>query len=203
VGKSSLAIMLAEKLNGQNLLEHTEDNPFLGKFYQHPKKYGFQIQIFFLLRRYQHAQEINQMTLFKNAIISDYLFDKDRIFARTNLDDNEFWLYEQLFQLLKKRITAPDLVIFLQARTEVLVQRIKKRGRDYERSIGFRYLNRINQAFNDFFFHYSDSPLLVVDASRIDFVNVPGDFRDLVDHIKSIKSGTQYYAPISSKERGR
>jgi len=192
--------MLAEKINGQLLMEHTEDNPFLEKFYQRPKKYGFQTQVFFLLRRYQHALEINQMDLFKSAIITDYLFDKDRIFARTNLDENEFWLYEQLFQLLKRRVTAPDLVIFLQARTEVLMERIKKRDRAYERSISFRYLDEINQEFNDFFFHYSDSPLLVVDASKIDFVNVPEDFEDLVNQIRTIKSGTQYYIPISSKK---
>jgi len=201
VGKTSLAIMLAEKINGQTSLEHTEDNPFLDKFYQRPKKYGFQTQVFFLLRRYQHAREINQIGLFKSAVITDYLFDKDRIFARTNLDDNEFWLYEQLFQLLKRRVTAPDLVIFLQARTEVLMERIKKRDRDYERSISFRYLDQINQAFNDFFFHYLDSPLLVIDASKIDFVNVPEDFEDLVNQIRTIKSGTQYYIPISLKDR--
>ena len=138
-----------------------------------------------------------------SAIITDYLFDKDRIFARTNLDDNEFWLYEQLFQLLKKRVTAPDLVIFLQARTEVLMERIKNRDREYERSISFKYLDKINQEFNDFFFHYSDSPLLVVDASKIDFVNVPEDFEDLVNQIRTIKSGTQYYIPISSKDSGK
>lgn len=200
MGKTSLAIKLAEKINGQTLLEHTEDNPFLNKFYQNPKRYGFQIQLFFLLRRYQHSLEINQMGLFNNAIVSDYLFDKDRIFARTNLDDNEFWLYEQLFQLLKKRITAPDLVIFLQARTDVLIERIKKRGRDYENRIGSRYLDEINQAFNNFFFHYTESPMLVVDASKIDFVNIPEDFENLVNEIKRIKSGTQYYVPISAKE---
>ena len=196
-----MAIMLAEKINGQTLLEQTEENPFLPKFYQHPKKYGFQTQIFFLLRRYQQASEIGQIDLFKGTIISDYLFEKDKVFARANLEDDEFWLYEQLFHLLKRRITPPDLVIFLQAKTEVLMERIKKRGREYERSIGFRYLNEINQAFNDFFFHYSDSPLLVVDASNIDFVHVPEDFEDMVNHIKTIKSGTQYYVPISSKKR--
>ncbi|MFC1866669.1 deoxynucleoside kinase [Thermodesulfobacteriota bacterium] len=200
VGKTSLAIKLAEKINGQTLLERTEDNPFLNKFYQNPKRYGFQIQLFFLLRRYQHSLEINQRGLFNSAIVSDYLFDKDRIFARTNLDDNEFWLYEQLFQLLKRRITAPDLLIFLQARTEVLIERIKKRDREYESRIKFRYLDEINQAFNDFFFHYTDSPMLVVDASKIDFVNIPEDFENLVNEIKRLKSGTQYYVPISSKE---
>jgi deoxyadenosine/deoxycytidine kinase len=199
VGKTSLALMLADKINGEPLLEDTEENPFLVKFYQNPKKYGFQTQIFFLLRRYQRALEISQMGLFKRGLVSDYLFEKDRLFARSNLDNNEFWLYEQLFQLLKKRITPPDLVIFLQAKTAVLMERIRKRDRKYERTITFKYLEEINQAFNDFFFHYSDSPLLVVNASKIDFVHVPGDFEDLVEQIKKMKTGTQYYIPMSSR----
>ena len=200
VGKTSLAVKLAERINGQTLLENTEDNPFLDKFYQNPKRYAFQIQMFFLLRRYQHSMEIHQKGLFKSIIVSDYLFDKDRIFARTNLEDNEFWLYEQLFQLLKKRIPPPDLVIFLQAKTEILMERIRKRDMEYERAISFKYLDEINQAFNDFFFHYSDAPMLVVNASNIDFVNIPEDFEDLVNEIKKMKSGTQYYVPLSSKK---
>ncbi len=200
IGKTSLAVKLAERINGQTLLENTEDNPFLDKFYQNPRRYAFQIQMFFLLRRYQHSMEISQKGLFKSAVVSDYLFDKDRIFARTNLDDNEFWLYEQLFQLLKKRIPPPDLVIFLQANTEILMQRIRKRDMEYERAINFKYLDEINQAFNDFFFHYTDAPMLVVNASNIDFVNIPEDFEDLVNEIRKIKSGTQYYIPMSSKK---
>jgi len=200
VGKTSLAVMLAEKISGQTLLERTEENPFLVKFYQNSKKYRFQTQIFFLLHRYQQASEIRQIGLFKRSIISDYLFDKDRVFARANLDDNEFWLYDQLFKLLKTRITPPDLVIFLQATTDVSMKRIKKRDREYERSINYRYLEEINQSLNEFFFHYSDSPLLVINASKIDFVNVPEDFEDLVKQIKRIKSGTQYYVPMGSKE---
>lgn len=199
VGKTSLANMLAEKMNGQTLLENPEENPFLKKFYRNPNLYGFQTQIFFLLQRYQQITEISQIGLFNKVIISDYLFDKDRIFAKTNLDDDEFWLYEQLFQLLKKRIMSPDLVIFLQAKTEILIQRIKSRNREYEKSISYGYLDGINQAFNEFFFHYSDSPLLVINASDIDFVHVPEDFNDLVKQIRMIKSGTQYYNPISSR----
>ncbi len=200
VGKTSLAAMLAEKISGQTLLERTEENPFLVKFYQNPKKYRFQTQIFFLLHRYQQASEIRQIGLFKRSIISDYLFDKDRVFARANLDDNEFWLYDQLFRLLKQRISPPDLVIFLQATTDVLMKRIRKRDKEYERSISYRYLEEINQSLNEFFFHYSDSPLLVINASKIDFVNVPEDFEDLVKQIKRIKSGTQYYVPMGSEE---
>ena len=138
VGKTSLAVKLAERLKAQTLLEDVEKNPFLADFYQDPKKHAFQTQIFFLLRRYKQAVEISQIDLFKRATISDYLFEKDRIFARANLDDNEFWLYEQLFQILKKRVTTPDLVIFLQAKTEVLLERIKKRDRKFERSLGFK-----------------------------------------------------------------
>jgi deoxyguanosine kinase len=158
--------------------------------------------MFFLLRRYQHSVELDQKGLFKSSIISDYLFDKDRIFAKVNLDDKEFWLYEQLFHLLKRRVPAPDLVVFLQTKTEVLMERIRGRDKDYEKPISFKYLDEINQAFNDFFFHYSDSPILVVNASNIDFVNIHEDFEDLVNEIKKIRSGTQYYVPASSKKRG-
>ena len=199
VGKTSLAQMLAEKMNGQTLMEDVEENPFLVNFYQDPAKYGFQTQIFFLLRRYKQAQAIGQMDLFNRVVISDYLFDKDRIFAQVNLDDHVFWLYEQLFQILRKRLTPPDLVLFLQANTDVLMERIKKRNRKYERSINFKYLEKVNRAFNDFFFHYSDCPLLVVNASEIDFVHVPEDFENLVDQVKKMKSGIQYYVPISAK----
>lgn len=201
VGKTSLALKLAETLNAEALLEDAEENPFLRKFYQNPKKYSFQAQIFFLLRRYQRALDISQMDLFKRTMISDYLFDKDRIFARANLDDDEFWLYEQLFQLLRKRIKPPDLVIFLQATTDVLVERIRKRDKKYERGLSTKYLEEINRAFNDFFFHYADSPLLVINASRIDFVNVTEDFEDLVAQIGRMRTGTQYYVPMSSKEK--
>jgi deoxyguanosine kinase len=200
VGKTSLTLMLAEKLNAQTLMENVDENPFLVNFYQDPRKYAFQTQIFFLLRRYEQASEISQIDLFQRTTVCDYLFDKDRIFAGVNLEDNEFWLYEQLFQILKKRVTTPDLVIFLQAKTEVLMERIKRRNRKYEKSISFKYLDEINRAFNEFFFHYSDSPLLVVDASEIDFVHIPEDFEDLVEQIRKMKSGTQYYVPMSSRE---
>lgn len=201
VGKTSLAMMLADKINAQTLMEDVDENPFLVNFYQDPRKYGFQAQIFFLLRRYRLAMELTQMDLFRRVVVSDYLFDKDRIFAEANLEDNEFWLYEQLFQILKRRIPSPDLVIFLQARTEVLMERIRKRNRKYEKAINFKYLEKINQAFNEFFFHYSDCPLLVINASEIDFVHVPEDFEDLIRRIGEMKSGTQYYVPVSARKK--
>ena len=200
VGKTSLALLLAERIKAQTLLEDVEENPFLVSFYQDPKKFAFQTQIFFLLRRYHRAAEMAQLDLFNSTTVSDYLFDKDRLFAQVNLDEKEFWLYEQLFQILKKRIRPPDLVVFLQAKTEVLVERIRKRNRKIERSVSYKYLEKINQAFNEFFFHFADAPLLVVNASEIDFVHVPEDFEDLVQQIMTMKSGTQYYVPMSSRK---
>lgn len=203
VGKTSLALMLAEKIGAQTVLEDVEENPFLLNFYQNPEKHAFQTQIFFLLRRYHQALGMGQIDLFSRVTISDFLFEKDRVFARANLDDNEFWLYDQIFQILKRRMTRPDLVIFLQAGTEVLMERIRTRNRKYERSITMKYLEKINQAFNDFFFHYTDCPLLVINASDIDFVHVPEDFEDLVAHIGTMESGTRYYVPASSRGKDR
>lgn len=200
VGKTSLARMLAEKLDGDIMLEDIEENPFLADFYRDPRKYGFQTQIFFLLRRYQQARQLGQIGLFNRVLVTDYLFDKDRIFAGTNLDEKEFWLYDQLYRLLKGRLASPDLVIFLQARTDVLMDRIRRRGRKFERNIGAKYLEEINRSFNEFFFNYDEAPLLVVNASEIDFVNVPEDFEDLVSRIRGMKSGTQYYVPMKSAD---
>lgn len=200
VGKTSLARLLAEKLNGETLLEDVEGHPFLTRFYRDPKNYAFQTQIYFLLRRYQRAAELHQMDLFSRVVISDYLFEKDRIFARINLDDHEFWLYEQLFQLLHSRILSPDLVIFLQARSDILLERIRKRGRKFEKSVGTDYVETVNRAFNSFFFHYEESPLLVIDASEIDFVHVQADLENLVEQIRNMEGGTQYYVPMASRK---
>ena len=200
VGKSSFSQLLAERINGEAILEDTDENPFLAKFYKDPKRFAFQAQIFFTLRRFQKQEEINQIDLFKRVVVSDFLFDKDRLFARYNLDDKEFYLYEQLFNLLKLRILKPDLVIFLQAKTDVLKERIEKRKRDYEKSITIKYLDRINQAFNDFFFHYNETPLLVINASEIDFVNVPSDLDNLIFEISKMEKGKKYYVPLRSKD---
>ena len=197
-GKTSFAMLLAEKIHGKTILEETEGNPFLANFYKDPIKFAFQTQLFFLLRRFQKQEEINQIDIFKRVVISDFLFDKDRIFARLNLDDREFSLYEQIFHLLKGRILKPNLVIFLQARTSVLKERIKRRNRDYEKSIPVKYLDQINQAFNEFFFHYDETPLLVIDASEIDFVNVRADLDNLIGEIEKMEKGTKYYVPLGS-----
>jgi len=198
VGKTSLAILLAERIHGRTILEDAEDNPFLASFYKDPRRFAFQTQLFFVLRRFQRQEEINQIDLFKRVVVSDFLFDKDRIFARLNLDDREFGLYQQVFNLLKVKSAKPDLVIFLQARTDVLKERIRKRNRDYEKPVALGYLDEINQAFNEFFFHYNETPLLVINASEIDFVNVPSDLDNLILEIEKMEKGTKYYVPLGS-----
>jgi deoxyguanosine kinase len=199
VGKTSLALLLAERIHGRTILEDAEDNPFLASFYEDPRRFAFQTQLFFILRRFQRQEEINQIDLFKRVVVSDFLFDKDRIFARLNLDDREFGLYQQVFNLLKVKSAKPDLVIFLQARTDVLKERIRKRNRDYEKPVALSYLDQINQAFNEFFFHYNETPLLVINASEIDFVNVAADLDNLILEIEKMEKGTKYYVPLGTR----
>jgi deoxyguanosine kinase len=199
VGKTTLAQMLAAALDGDLLLERTEDNPFLEKFYQDRKRYALQTQLFFLITRYQQQKDLNQLDLFQRVIVSDHLFDRDRIFAHINLDKDELRLYDDIYTLLEARITKPDLVILLQARSEVLKERIRTRGKRRERDISIEYLEEVAEAYKDYFYYYSDSPLLVVDATEIDFVRNKGDFEDLVREIKETKKGTAYYMPLGSR----
>jgi len=198
VGKTSLARELSKEINGKLVLEKSEENPFLEKFYGNTEEYAFQTQIFFLLSRYSQQQKILQRELFKRAVVCDYLFTKDRIFAYLNLNEDELGLYNRLEPLLAKRIPAPDLVIYLQASTSVLIQRIKNRGKQYEMEIPETYIEELNKAYNHFFFLYKDSPLLFVDTDQIDFVHSKIDLGDLIKTIKDMRGGTQYYKPVSS-----
>ena len=200
VGKTSLARLLAKEFAARCILEKPEENPFLSHFYQDRKKYAFQAQVFFLLTRFQQQQEIAQFDLFNQVTISDYLFDKDRLFAHLNLDENEFPLYEKIFQLLVGRIPAPDLVIFLQAKPEVLLQRIKTRNNDYEKEMDLDYLKRLTEAYNYYFFHYTQTPLLVVNTSEIDFVKRKEDLDQLLREIRAMKKGTWYFTPMRSSK---
>jgi len=195
VGKSALAQMLATSLGARLLSEAVEDNPFLGKFYADRKKHAFQTQIFFLLSRYQQQQELFQQDLFHTATVSDYLFDKDRLFASLTLDPNELALYDRVFETLAPRGPKPDLVVYLQARLDVLLQRIRRRGRDFERKLDPQYLEELCRVYNGFFFHYSDTPLLVVDTSEIDFVQNEKDLASLMSAIGKMKKGVQHYIP--------
>ncbi len=199
VGKSSLAGLLAREFSGRTLNEEVDTNPFLPKFYDDIRKFAFQTQLFFLLSRYQQQKEMFQQELFSSVIISDYLFAKDRIFAYLNLDENELALYEQVYRLLDTRIPKPDLVIYLQAAPDVLLERIRKRNKDYEQGIKEDYLERLVEAYNKYFFYYNDTPLLVVNTSDIDFVENPPDLADLVREIKSMKGGSHHYIPAVSR----
>ena len=199
VGKTSLTKLLAKEFNARCILEKSEENPFLLHFYQDRKKYAFQTQIFFLLNRFQQQKEIAQLDLFNQITLCDYLFAKDRIFASLNLDDHEVALYEQIFRLLTGQIPSPDLVIFLQAKPEVLLHRIKSRNIPSEKEIDFEYLKTLTDAYNYYFFHYDHTPLLVVNTSEIDFVNREEDFAQLVREIKQMKKGTWYFIPMRSK----
>jgi len=192
VGKTSLTRRLAETFQATAVLERVEENPFLEKFYQDRTKFAFQTQIFFLLTRYQQQQEILQADLFKQSIVSDYLFAKDRIFAYLNLSEDELVLYEWVYRLLDQRVVKPDLVIYLQAPVQVLTKRIRKRAIHYERNIDEEYLQKLSSAYNTFFFHYKDTPLLVVNTTSIDFVKREADFKNLVREIHHTDKGVRY-----------
>jgi deoxyadenosine/deoxycytidine kinase len=196
VGKTSLANLLAEEMDARVVLEEVEENPFLPDFYREPERYAFQTQIFFLLSRYRQQQEFPQQDLFHRRMISDYLFDKDKIFAYINLSEKELSLYERLWSLLRRDIPRPDLVIYLQANTETLMHRIRERGRPFEKSMSPEYIQRLNEAYSYFFFHYTDSPLLVINTAKIDFVHNPEDLQDLLQQIRKPHTGTKYYVPM-------
>lgn len=199
VGKTSLATLLADMMDARLILEKAEENPFLTDFYRDPARYRFQTQLFFLLSRSSQQDEISQPDLFSRITISDYLFQKDRIFAYLNLTEHELALYEQIYKMLEPKIVRPDLVIFLQADTDRLLQRIKRRGRPFERELSRDYIAAVNEGYNRFFFNYTETPLLVINTSEIDFVNRREDLDDLIKQIMNMKQGTQYYVPLSRK----
>lgn len=200
VGKTSLAELLAERLQARKLLEGPDENPFIAQFYADMRRYAFQTQLYFLLNRFRQQQELTQFDLFKQSLVSDYLFAKDKIFAYLTLDDNELALYERLHPLLETRVVKPDLVLYLQASTDALMRRIQQRGRPHERELGRAYLEDVNAAYNHFFFHYSATPLLVINTNEIDFVKHKEDFEDLVKQVETSRAGTQYYVPLGSRK---
>ena len=199
VGKTSLAKILAQKFGSRLIQEEVSNNPFLDRFYEDRRKYAFQTQLFFLLSRYRQQRELAQGDLFETGIVSDYMLAKDKIFAYLNLEDDEISLYETVYKLLVPTVPRPDLVIYLQARPEVLLSRIRKRGVDYERNISLDYLRMLSDAYSEYFFHYNETPLLVVNTSEIDFVESPRDLEQLLREVKSVKRGTQHYIPLGSR----
>jgi deoxyadenosine/deoxycytidine kinase len=199
VGKSSLAKILARKFDARLVKEEVGNNPFLERFYEDPRKYAFQTQLFFLLSRYRQQKEMAQGNLFDSGVLCDYILAKDKIFALINLEDDEVSLYESIYKLLVSTLPKPDMVIYLQARPEVLLSRVRKRGIAYERNISLDYLRTLSDAYNEYFFHYNETPLLVVNTSEIDFVESPRDLEHLVREVKSVKRGTQHYIPLGSR----
>jgi len=195
VGKTSLANLLQEKLKAKLVMENFEENPFLNEFYKDPERYAFQTQLFFLLSRYRQQNDLRQTDVFNKLVITDYMFIKDRLFASLNLDDKEMTLYDAVAKILEKNIIQPDIIIYLQADTSTLVKRISKRGRDFENKISPDYIEALNEVYNEYFFRYQDSPLLIINTNDIDFVNNKKDLEELISYIRQPVSGTKFFNP--------
>jgi deoxyguanosine kinase len=199
-GKTTLCRMFGEKVNARLVLEEAEMNPFLPEFYDNKRNFAFQTQLWFLVSRYKQLSEsIIQEDLFHRCTIADYVFAKDKIFAYINLDENELGLYNSVASILERQVAAPDLVVYLQATTDTLLRRIEKRGRPYEYNMDRRYIEILNEAYNHFFFHYTQSPVLIIGTDEIDFVKNEKDFDDLCRQICNFKPGITYYRPIGSR----
>ena len=198
VGKTSLAKILSERLDSRLVMEEFEQNPFLEDFYNDPKSFAFQTQIFFLLSRYKQQIGLQQIDLFAKNIIADYMFAKDRLFATLNLNDKELDLYNTVANILEKNLSFPDMVIFLQSDTDRLIENIRKRGRVYEEKIDISYLEALNQVYTEYFFKYDKSPLLIINTNDIDFVNNSNDLEEIINFIRTPVQGTKFFNPIKS-----
>jgi len=197
VGKTSLAELLSKELGARLVLEDFEDNPFLPDFYNDPERFGFQTQLFFLLQRYRQQQDLRQVDMFQKLLITDYMFVKDRLFASLNLGDKEMHLYDTIASLLERNIIKPDLVIYLQADTDVLMKNIEKRGRNMERNVTWEYIDALNQVYTEYFFRYQDTPLVIINTNNIDFVENESDLKEVIDYIRQPVSGTKFFNPVS------
>ena len=197
VGKSSLARRLANDFDSELVLEEVEENPFLEQFYQRPREAALSTQLFFLMHRTQQIQELRQGSIFSQSKIADYLIEKDQLFAQVTLTPTEYDLYLQVYEHMIVDAPKPDLVVYLQAPVPTLIERIRKRGRNFERFIESNYLEQLNEAYADFFYHYNDTPLLIVNASDIDFINNERDYEQLKSQIANTKSGRHYFNPLS------
>ena len=196
VGKTQLAELLAARLGARMDLEDPDDNPFLPLFYEDPDRYSFQAQVFFLLERYRRLQAFHQMDLFRSLVVSNYMFERDTIYAHAILGETELGLYERIADSLDDRVPRPDLVVLLQDSVENTIRRIRARGRGYERAVTESFISRLHEAYTQFFFHYKASPLLVVNVSQVDFANRSEDLDDLLQQIATPPAGTRYYRPV-------
>ena len=197
-GKTSLVNLLGKQFDAQVVRELDSENPFINKFYQDRDSFGFQTQVFFLLNRYKQYMGLSQRDLFSSVVLVDYLFHRDRLFASLNLKDQELKLYDQIYSLLSNKVPTPDLVIFLQASTDILRSRVEKRGREYEAFMDPSYLDSVNKSFNNYFFYYAETPLLVINTNEIDFVDKKCDLDELIIKINNHKIGREYYNPLGS-----
>lgn len=195
VGKTHLAKSLAQRFSWRLLLEEAETNPFLADFYRHRERFAFQTQLYFLTSRFRQQQEFFYRDLFIPGTVSDYMFAKDRIFASVNLSEKELALYDRIHSTLVEKIPTPDLIVYLTAEVRVLLEHIKKRGRPFERDIQIEYLERLSEAYSQFFFHYQGSPLLVVNSSDLDLVEKQDHLQDLIEQIERPPAGKRYYHP--------
>ena len=196
-GKTTLATMLAQRLNAQLVLEHFEDNPFLVSFYQDPERFAFQTQLFFLLSRFKQQQTYSQMDLFQSCIVTDYVFERDRIFATVTLNESELKLYDQVAQVVERSVPQPDLIVYLQSSVERLEHNIHLRGRTMEAQVTQTYLGALNREYNNFFFRFSEAPVLIVNAAEIDFEHNEEQFEELVHEITRPRTAQiQYYLPM-------
>jgi deoxyguanosine kinase len=194
VGKTSLAQRLAEHLGADILLEKPQDNPFLERFYQDPQRHAMSTQLFFLFQRINELRDQAQMDLFSTRTVSDYLFEKDALFARLNLSEDEYKLYQQIYQGLAPQAPTPDLVIYLQASTDTLIERVQRRGRNYERSVSNDYLNRLGNSYGEFFHQYEEAPLMMVNSENLNFVDNDDDFKLLLERIEGMRGPREFFS---------
>jgi deoxyguanosine kinase len=201
VGKSELGIALAERLNARLLSDTAEENPFLQKFYKNRAHYAFQTQLWFLLSRYkQLSASLLQQNLFHDATVTDYHFAKNRVYAQVNLDENEYDLYNTVATILEKDVPRIDYVVYLQASTDVLMKRIEKKGRRFEFNMDRHYIDALNEAYNNYFFHYTATPLLIINTNNIDFVNNEIEREEVIAQILDGKAGSHYYQPLGAAD---
>jgi deoxyadenosine/deoxycytidine kinase len=194
VGKTSLARRFAQHLGASTLLEKPDENPFLAKFYQDPARHALATQLFFLFQRGDEVRELAQMDLFQRTTVADYLLDKDMLFARLNLNEEEFALYQQIYRSLQLQVPAPDLVIYLQAEPQTLVERVRRRAKPYEQSISDAYLMRLVQSYSDFFYHYDAAPVLMVNSEHLNFVDGDEDFTLLLRRIEQMRGPREFFS---------
>ncbi|MDD3803268.1 MAG: deoxynucleoside kinase [bacterium] len=199
VGKTTLATKLAKYYKGEVVLEPVEENPFLEKFYKNIEGFGFQTQLFFLFARYKQMKSLKQTRIFFDLLVSDYMFEKDRIFANLNLDENELQLYEHIYSFIEQEITSPDLVIYLQASTEVIMERIKKRNRSFEQEISLEYISELSRNYSNFFTYYKSCPVLIVNVDEADLSKDQSSLSQIIQEIEKPFSGVKYLKPISVK----